>query len=113
MKLVKAAAAVAFIAGCVVTGCSAETTPEDFNGTEETTAEASDAITYNAYNGSCARDLTVRTSPGGNTLCTVGWGTCMYAYWPPSGDWVNVWVPACGVRGWVLKDYLSRNCGCG
>ena len=82
---------------------------------DENVTESAEAITVNAWNGTCAASLTLRWSPGGSYKCSyaMGPGTPVYAYYPTNGEWADVYVGAgsCqGLRGWVLKQYVSKSC---
>lgn len=109
--------------GCTAEPDDPESTDESLatNGEDENIGEASQPITYNSGNCTCAASLTIRPAPGSNSVyCTVSQGTLVYAWWPPSGSWADVYVyheqpwsgdTGCsGVRGWALKDYVSQLC---
>ena len=112
-------AAVAFACVCGgssgVLGCVGEYVDEDTSRKAEDVAELSQAITYDTVNGTCAESLTLYASPGGGANCIdpISYGTDVWAYWPPSGEWADVYVfegSCAGKRGWVLKDYVSTAC---
>lgn len=76
--------------------------------------ESSEAIWKDAWNGSCAQSLTLRFEPGGGYKCgyQMTYGTALYVF-SVTGNWAYVYVGSglCGgTYGFVLKDYVSRNC---
>lgn len=111
--------AVMMCGAMVVAGCGGVETEAEQAGQNQLSSEigtVEQAITYNNYNYVCAVDLTLRYQPGGQGFCTLHKWDIVYAYYPPSGDYADVWVyssidPNCvHRRGWVLKSYISRSC---
>jgi hypothetical protein len=124
-KLISALA-ISFVS-VLVAGCMAEAGPdvdqesggemssEEGVPGDENVGEANQSIQYNDWNGSCADSLTLRFSPGGSYKCgyQMSYGTALYPYYSDGGSWAYVYVgsgPCNSMTGWVLKDYVSRNC---
>jgi len=111
-------AAVAVFGALLTVGCGGvegnEAPASVIDGAE--VATTAQAITYNDYNYVCAVDLWLRYQPGGDGFCTLHKWDIVYAYYPPSGDYADVWVyssadPNCvNRRGWAMKSYISRSC---
>lgn len=123
MKHVRMGLAVGLLSLSAVAGCGdadvgddelADVGGEDRGGADLEVGEASEAIQVDAWNGSCAQSLTLRKAPNGGVACLhqMSWGTSLWVY-HVSGNWAYVSVgggPCGGKVGWVIKDYVSRNC---
>ncbi|WP_438007349.1 hypothetical protein WME89_00620 [Sorangium sp. So ce321] len=82
---------------------------------DENVGEAADAIMRDAWNGSCAETLSLRTAPNGGYACgyPIYYGTLLWVY-SVHDSWAYVYVGSssgcAGMYGYVLKDYVSRSC---
>lgn len=128
MKKLIASLALSFMS-MVVAGCMAGVEDGDLEGSEATgeegavnesagdeeVGEAAQEIQPDAWNGSCAQSLSLRTAPNGGYACghSINYGTLLWVY-SVSGSWAYVYVGSssgcAGMYGYVLKDYVSRNC---
>lgn len=125
MKAMRSWMGMVVLAAAAATGCGDAGDVEGYEDVAEgdvggedpgelEVGEASQAIWKDAWNGSCAQTLSLRTAPNGGYACgySMTWGTALWVY-DVQGSWAHVYVGngLCGgMYGWVLKDYVSRNC---